>query len=105
MRVLKIQEAQQLLKKILSNPKNYHLKIEKGDIIGYDEDIKFKFYKGGDKGIFEVTIDSFTFMNNTGEWNNAMSMLESTIKKIEREHEDEKVAEALNKLKRYLSTD
>ncbi len=99
MRDLKIQEAQKLLKKILLNPKNYDLKQNNGEITGEDEEISFKFYKGGEKSFFEVCIDGYTFINNTGEWNNAIIMLENAIKKMEREQDEEKISEALNKLK------
>ncbi len=105
MRVLKIQEAQLLLKKILSSPKNYDLKLNDGIITGSDDEISFRFYKESEKASFEVTIDGFTFVNNTGEWNNAMIMLENTIKKMEREQDDEKIEEALSKLKKYLSSE
>ena len=105
MRVLKIQEAQQLLKKILNEPKAYDLRIVDKEIVGKDEEIRFRFYKNAERGVFEVTISGFTFTNTTGEWNNAMIMLENTIKKMEREHQDELVEEALSKLKKYLSTE
>ena len=104
MRDLKIQEAQKLLKKILQNPKNYDLKQIDGEITGKDVEISFKFYKGGEKSFFEVHIDGFTFVNQTGEWHNAMIMLEYAIKKIEREQDEEKINEALDKLKIYLAT-
>ena len=102
MRVLKIQEAQLLLKRILSSPKNYDLKLNNGIITGNDEEISFRFYKESEKAAFEVTIDGFTFVNTTGEWNNAMIMLGNTIRKMQREHDEEKIEEALNKLKKYL---
>ena len=105
MATLKFQEAQKLLKKILNNPKAFNLKAEDGEILGHDQDVAFRFHKVDDRAVFEVTIDDYTFSNNTGEWQNAMIMLESTNWKLEREVDEIKIKEALNKLKRYLSTD
>lgn len=100
---LKIQEAKLLFKKIHSNPKSFDLKMHEGEITGRDDKISFKLYKSGERGIFEVTIDGFTFANSTGEWNNAIIMLENTIKKIEREQENLKIEQAIDKLRKYLS--
>ncbi len=100
---LKIQEAQLLFKKIYANPKNYNLKILDGSILGMDEKISFKFFKGDEKCIFEVVIDDMTFTNTTGEWNNAFIMLKNAIKKIQKEKETQKVELALNKLRQYIS--
>ena len=100
---LKIQEAQQLFNKIRSNPKSYDLKTSKEGITGKDDKISFKLYKSGEKSIFEVTIDGLTFSNSTGEWNNAMIMLENIINKLGKETENIKVQQALDKLKKYLS--
>lgn len=101
---LKIQEAKLLFNKIRSNPKSYDLKTSSAGITGSDDKISFRLYKeDGEKSIFEVTIDGLTFSNSTGEWNNAMIMLENKIKKIEKETENIKVEQALDKLKKYLS--
>lgn len=100
---LKIQEAKKLFKKIHSQPKSYNLKIVDGVITGSDEKVSFKLFKNTESGVFEVSIDGLVFTNNTGEWNNAVIMLENTIKKIESEKELQKIENALNKLKDYLS--
>ena len=100
---LKIQEAQLLFNKIRSNPKGYDLKTSTEGITGKDDKISFKLYKSGEKSIFEVTIDGLTFSNSTGEWNNAMIMLENIINKLGKETENIKVQQALDKLKKYLS--
>ncbi|MEN4759319.1 MULTISPECIES: hypothetical protein [unclassified Chryseobacterium] len=100
---LKIQEAKLLFKKIHSNPKSYDLKINEDGISGRDDEISFRLYRTGERVAFEVTIDELTFTNTTGEWNNAMIMLESTIKKIEREDENFKIEQAIDKLRKYLS--
>jgi len=52
---------------------------------------------------FEVTIDDLTFTNTSGDWNNAMIMLTSTIRKIEKENENLKIELAREKLRKYLS--
>lgn len=100
---LKIQEAKLLFNKIRSNPKSYDLKTSSAGITGRDDKISFRFYGEGEKIIFEVTIDGLTFSNSTGDWNNAMIMLENKIKKIEKETENIKIEQALDKLKKYLS--
>ncbi|KFF08321.1 hypothetical protein [Chryseobacterium luteum] len=100
---LKIQEAQLLFKKIHSNPKSYDLQINEDGIAGRDDKISFRLYRTGERVAFEVTIDGLTFTNTTGEWNNAMIMLSSTIRKIEREQENLKIEQAIDKLKKYLS--
>lgn len=92
---LKIQEAKLLFNKIRSNPKSYDLKTSTEGITGKDDKISFKLYRNGERSIFEVTIDGLTFANSTGEWNNAMIMLENIIKKIEKETENSKVQQAL----------
>jgi len=100
---LKIQEAKLLFNKIHSNPKLYDLKVSDGVISGTDNKISFKLFKNDTRGVFEVRIDDLTFTNTTGEWNNAIIMLENTIRKIEKEKEHQKVETALNKLRNYLS--
>ncbi|CAA7194319.1 MULTISPECIES: hypothetical protein [Chryseobacterium] len=101
---LKIQEAKLLFKKIHSYPKSYDLKInEDGIITGRDDKISFRLYRNGERVAFEVTIDGITFTNTTGEWNNAMIMLGSTIRKLEKEEENIKIDQAMNKLRKYLS--
>ncbi|MBB4806547.1 hypothetical protein HNP38_001843 [Chryseobacterium defluvii] len=100
---LKIQEAKLLFNKIHSNPKSYDLKINGDGITGRDDKISFRFYRSGERGTFEVTIDGLTFTNTTGEWNNAMIMLENTIRKIEKEKENLKIEQAIDKLRKYLS--
>jgi len=100
---LKIQEAKLLFKKIHSNPKSYDLKVNEDGISGRDDKISFRLYRTGERVAFEVTIDELTFTNTTGEWNNAMIMLENTIKKIEREDENIKIEQAIDKLRKYLS--
>ena len=100
---LKIQEANKLFKKIYDQPKVYDLKIVDGEITGADEKISFKLYRNGERCIFEVIIDNLCFTNSTGEWNNAIIMLENSIKKIEKEKEIQRIEEARNKLKDYLS--
>lgn len=100
---LKIQEAQLLFNKIRSNPKSYDLKTSTEGITGKDDKISFRLYRNGDRSIFEVTIDGHTFANSTGEWNNAMIMLENIINKLGKETENIKVQQALDKLKKYLS--
>lgn len=100
---LKIQEAQLLFNKIRSNPKGYDLKTSTEGITRKDDKISFKLYRSGEKSIFEVTIDGLTFSNSTGEWNNAMIMLENIINKLGKETENIKVQQALDKLKKYLS--
>lgn len=102
---LKIQEAKLLFKKIHSNPKSYDLKINEDGITGSDDKISFRLYRIGERVDFEVTIDEFTFTNTTGEWNNAMVMLKSTIKKLEREEENIKIEQAIDKLRKYLSNE
>ncbi|MGC4129768.1 MAG: hypothetical protein QM564_09475 [Bergeyella sp.] len=100
---LKIQEAKLLFKKIHTRPKLYDLQIVDGVITGNDDKISFKLYKKGEQNIFEVIIDETLFTNSTGEWNNAIIMLENTIRKIEKEKEMQKIEDARNKLKDYLS--
>ncbi|UZT96725.1 hypothetical protein ODZ84_16055 [Chryseobacterium fluminis] len=100
---LKIQEAQLLFKKIHSNPKSYDLKINEDGIAGRDDKISFRLYRTGERVAFEVTIDGLTFTNTTGEWNNALIMLTSTIRKIDKEQENLKIEQAIDKLKKYLS--
>ncbi|MCX8532173.1 hypothetical protein [Chryseobacterium luquanense] len=100
---LKIQEAKLLFNKIRSNPKSYDLKTSTEGITGKDDKISFKLYRNGEKSAFEVTIDGLTFTNSTGEWNNAIIMLENIINNIEKETENNKVQLALDKLKKYLS--
>ncbi|MFY1045231.1 hypothetical protein [Chryseobacterium sp. GP-SGM7] len=100
---LKIQEAQLLFNKIRSNPKSYDLKTSTEGITGKDDKISFKLYRNGERSFFEVTIDGLTFSNSTGEWNNAIIMLENIIHKMEKETENNKVQLALDKLKKYLS--
>lgn len=100
---LKIQEAQLLFKKIHSNPKSYDLKINEDGIAGRDDKISFRLYRAGERVAFEVTIDGLTFTNTTGEWNNALIMLTSTIRKIDKEQENLKIEQAIDKLKKYLS--
>lgn len=100
---LKIQEAKLLFNKIHSNPKSYDLQIYEDGITGRDDKISFRLYRTGERVSFEVTIDELTFTNTTGEWNNAMIMLGNTIKKIEKEQENLKIEQAINKLKKYLS--
>jgi hypothetical protein len=100
---LKIQEAKLLFKKIHSNPKSYDLKINEDGITGRDDKISFRLYRTGERVAFEVTIDGYRFTNQTGEWNNAMVMLTNTIKKIEREEENFKIEQAIDKLRKYLS--
>ncbi|WP_415325295.1 hypothetical protein [Chryseobacterium sp. MMS23-Vi53] len=100
---LKIQEANLLFKKIHSNPKSYDLKINEDGITGRDDKISFRLYRTGESVAFAVTIDGLTFTNTTGEWNNAMIMLSSTIRKIEREDENFKIEQAIDKLRKYLS--
>ncbi|MDH6251984.1 hypothetical protein M2347_001711 [Chryseobacterium sp. H1D6B] len=100
---LKIQEAKLLFNKIHSNPKSYDLRINEDGIYGKDDKISFRLYKSGERGALEVTIDGLTFTNTTGEWNNAMIMLENTIKKIEQEQVNLKIEQARDKLKQYLS--
>ena len=78
---LKIQEAKLLFNKIHSNPKSYDLKINEDGITGKDDKISFRLYKSGERGAMEVTIDGLTFTNTTGEWNNAMIMLENIDRK------------------------
>lgn len=103
MQDLKIQEAKLLFNKIHSSPKNYDLKINEEGIIGKDDKISFRLYKSGERGALEVTIDGLTFTNTTGEWNNAMIMLENIIKRIDKEQENFKIEQAIDKLKQYLS--
>ncbi|MFZ4930806.1 hypothetical protein [Chryseobacterium sp. Mn2064] len=100
---LKIQEAQLLFKKIHSNPKSYDLQINEDGITGRDDKISFRLYRTGERVAFEVTIDDLSFTNTTGEWNNALIMLGNTIKKIEKEQENLKIEQAINKLRKYLS--
>lgn len=100
---LKIQEAKLLFNKIRSNPKSYDLKTSTEGITGKDDKISFKLYRNGERSTFEVTIDGLTFANSTGEWNNAIIMLENIINNIEKETENNKVQLALDKLKKYLS--
>ncbi|MCD1118935.1 hypothetical protein [Chryseobacterium turcicum] len=100
---LKIQEAQLLFNKIRSNPKSYDLKTSTEGITGKDDKISFRLYRNGERSIFEVTIDGHTFADSTGEWNNAMIMLENIINKLGKETENIKVQQALDKLKKYLS--
>ncbi len=102
---LKIQEAKLLFKKIHSSPKSYDLKINEDGITGSDDKISFRLYRIGERVNFEVTIDGFTFTNTTGEWNNAMVMLKSTIKKLERQEENIKIEQAIDKLRKYLSNE
>ncbi|MDF2552080.1 MAG: hypothetical protein K0R36_3657 [Chryseobacterium sp.] len=100
---LKIQEAKLLFKKIHTNPKSYDLKINEEGITGRDDKISFRLYRNGEVSAFEVLIDGITFTNTTGEWNNALNMLTSTIRKIEKEQQNIKLEQALDKLKKYLS--
>ena len=100
---LKIQEATLLFKKIHSNPKSYDLQINEDGITGRDDKISFRLYRTGERVAFEVTIDGLTFTNTTGEWNNALIMLGNTIKKLEKEQENLKIEQAINKLRKYLS--
>lgn len=99
----KIQEAKLLFKKIHSDPKSYDLKINEDGITGKDEKISFKLKREGERIVFEVTIDDLTFTNTSGDWNNAMIMLTSTIRKIEKENENLKIELAREKLRKYLS--
>jgi hypothetical protein len=99
----KIQEAKVLFRKIQSDPKSYDLKISEDGIAGRDDKISFRLLKTGEKVVFEVTIDNLTFRNDTGEWNNALSMLTSIIRKIEKENENLKIEIAREKLRKYLS--
>ncbi|MBD8084266.1 hypothetical protein [Chryseobacterium caseinilyticum] len=99
----KIQEAKLLFKKIHSDPKSYDLKINEEGITGNDEKISFRLKREGDRIIFEVIIDNLTFTNTTGDWNNAVIMLKSTIRKIEKENENLKIEIAREKLRKYLS--
>ena len=92
-----------LFKKIHSNPKSYDLKINEDGITGRDDKISFRLYRNGERVAFEVTIDGLTFTNTTGEWNNAMIMLTSTIRKIDKEQENLKIEQAIDKLRKYLS--
>lgn len=96
---LKIQEAKRLFKKIHSSPKSYDLKINEDWITGSDDKISFRLYKTGERVDLEVTIDGFTFTNTTGEWNNAMVMLKSTIKKLEREEKNIKIEQPIDNSK------
>ena len=100
---LKIQEAKLLFKKIHSNPKSYDLQINEDGITGRDDKISFRLYRMGERVAFEVTIDELTFTNTTGEWNNALIMLGNTIKKLEKEQENLKIEQAIDKLRKYLS--
>ncbi|WP_419869017.1 hypothetical protein [Chryseobacterium sp. CT-SW4] len=100
---LKIQEATLLFKKIHSNPKSYDLKINEDGITGSDKEISFRLYRSGEDSVFEVTIEGLTFINNTGEWNNAIIMLGNTIRRLEREKENLKIEQAIDKLRKYLS--
>ncbi len=100
---LKIQEAKLLFEKIHSHPKSYDLQINEEGITGSDDKISFRLYRTGERVDFAVTIDGFTFTNTTGEWNNAMVMLKSTIRKLEREEENIKIEQAIDKLRKYLS--
>ena len=100
---LKIQEAKSLFNKIHTNPKSYDLQINEDGIAGKDDKISFRLYRSGDGSAFEVTIDAITFTNKTGEWNNAISMLTSVVKKLEKEKQNIKVEQAIDKLKKYLS--
>ncbi|MDR6922841.1 MULTISPECIES: hypothetical protein [Chryseobacterium] len=100
---LKIQEAKLLFKKIHSNPKSYDLQINEDGITGRDDKISFRLYRTGERVAFEVAIDNLTFTNTTGEWNNALIMLGNTIKKIEKEQENLKIEQAIDKLRKYLS--
>ena len=100
---LYIQEAKLLFKKIHSNPKSYDLQINEDGITGRDDKISFRLYRMGERVAFEVTIDELTFTNTTGEWNNALIMLGNTIKKIEKEQENLKIEQAIDKLRKYLS--
>ncbi|MCU7614222.1 hypothetical protein N0B16_07210 [Chryseobacterium sp. GMJ5] len=100
---LKIQEAKLLFNKILSNPKSYDLKIDEEEVTGRDEKISFRLYRRGEGSAFEVHIDGIMFTNITGEWNNALNMLTSTIRKIEKEKQNIKLEQALDKLRKYLS--
>lgn len=101
---LKIQEAKLLFNKIYTNPKSYDLNINKEGITGKDDKISFRLYRNGEESsAFEVLIDGITFTNTTGEWNNALNMLTSTIRKIEKEQQNIKLEQALDKLKKYLS--
>jgi hypothetical protein len=100
---LKIQEANKLFNKIRSNPRSYDLKSNGEGITGKDDKISFRLYRKGERIAFETTIDGITFTNTTGEWNNAMIMLENVIKKLENENENLKIKQAIDKLKKYLS--
>ena len=100
---LKIQEANMLFKKIYSNQKDYNLSFLDGIIAGKDEQISFRLFKNGDQNTFEVEIDNLTFTNSTGEWHNAMIMLTNTIRRLDKEKENQKIEEARKKLKKYLS--
>ena len=106
---LKIQDAKLLFKKIYSTPKNYSLKSNENGVSGGDDQVSFRFYKIGkeeeEKVVFEVIVDDFTFSNSTAEWTNSMIMLENAIKKLEREEENQKVQQALDKLRKYLAED
>ncbi|ODM54174.1 hypothetical protein BAX95_01065 [Elizabethkingia meningoseptica] len=102
---LKIQDAKLLFKKIYSNPKNYNLKSNENGVSGGDDQVIFRFYKAGERVVFEAEIDGFTFSNSTAEWTNSMIMLENAIKKLEREEENKKVQQALDKLRKYLAED
>ena len=98
-----LQEANMLFKKIYSNPKDYNLSFLDGIIAGKDEQISFRLFKNGDQNTFEVEIDNLTFTNSTGEWHNAMIMLTNTIRRLDKEKENQKIEEARKKLKKYLS--
>lgn len=100
---LKIQEANKLFNKIRSNPRSYDLKTNGEEITGKDDKISFRLYRERERSAFEATIDGITFTNNTGEWNNAMIMLENIIKKLENENENLKIKQAIDKLKKYLT--
>ncbi|KQT15476.1 hypothetical protein ASG31_14515 [Chryseobacterium sp. Leaf404] len=99
----KIQEAKLLFKKIHSAPKSYDLKINEDGITGSDEKISFRLKREGERFNFEIVIDGLTFTNTTGDWNNAVIMLTSTIRKIEKENENLKIELAREKLRKYLS--
>lgn len=100
---LKIQEAKLLFNKIRSYPKNYNLKSNNDEITGNDGEISFRLYNRGERIAFEVIVDDITFTNITGEWDTTMIMLKNTIKKLEKEKENLKIEQAINKLREYLS--
>ena len=100
---LKFQDAKLLFSKIHGNPQNYDLKIIDGIIMGNDDEISFRLYKNEEKVVFEVIVSDTIFTNSTGEWKNAIIMLESAIKKMQKEHENQKIQKALDKLRNYLS--